>query len=120
MINAIFCQIAALMLQRVKKKRLMADLIRKYSKLNLSDAQYAFVLDKDGALVTNSNPDTAVKVVVEDIVLTEPKQFLPWVFTNPILIDPKVSVIGVVDSVTFDSNLFMVIGIVPKTFVPEV
>lgn len=78
------------MLQRVKKKRLMADLIRKYSKLNLSDAQYAFVLDKQGGLVVNSNDDTAVKVVVEDIVLTEPKQFLAWVFSNPLLIDPKV------------------------------
>ena len=42
------------MYQRVKKKCLMSDLVRKYSKVNLSEAAYDFQVDKNEKLIVGS------------------------------------------------------------------
>eukprot|EP01034_Spumella_vulgaris_P026911 gene26911-33559_t len=81
-------EIAGMMYQRVKKQFLMSDLIRKYSKLNLSQPGYEFVLNSKGALVVD-NPEKLNKVVVDDILKVDQRQFIPWVMSNYVNIDGK-------------------------------
>jgi hypothetical protein len=101
-----------MMYQRVKKQFVMSDLIRKYSKLNLSQPGYDFLLDSRGALVVGS-AEKLSKVVVEDIVKVDHRQFVPWVMSNYVNIDQKVGVFSFIIIVSYVRIFYHIIGALP-------
>ena len=80
------------MLDRCHKKRLLEQLLFKYSKRNLSQKDYAFTLDpKSGQLALQFNNEKAMSVSADDVRVAQRSELVPWLVGLPILFDPTVS-----------------------------
>mmetsp|Transcript_746 Transcript_746/g.1286 ORF Transcript_746/g.1286 Transcript_746/m.1286 type:complete len:822 (-) Transcript_746:261-2726(-) len=79
-------EIAILMYERTLKRRLLDELLFKYSKRNLAKPDFGFKLDEDGYLQLKFKEDE-LKVTADDTIRVEKKNLLPWLVGVPVLFD---------------------------------